>query len=328
MIITRTPFRVSFFGGGTDFPAWHKENGGAVLSTTVDKYCYITCRKLPPFFEHKHRIIYSKYEHVNEIDEINHPAVRETFRYMGVKEGLEVHHDADLPAMSGLGSSSSFTVALLHALHALQGKMVTKKHLALEAIHIEQNMIKETVGSQDQMAVAFGGLNKISFSGDRNIEVSPVTIGKERLQLFHDHLSMFFTGFPRIASRIEADKINQLPNKKEELIAMCKMVDEAINILNGEGDLTDFGKLLHEGWKLKKNLSEKVSTNYIDFIYENAIKNGAIGGKILGAGGGGFILFFVKPEDRERLKKALNFLLHVPFRFDTLGSQVVYYSEM
>src|SRR3990172_6629455 len=188
MIISRTPFRISFFGGGTDFPAWYKENGGSVLSTTIDKYCYISCRKLPPFFEYKHRIVYSRYEQVNEIDEIIHPAVRETFRYAKIEEGLEIHHDSDLPARSGLSSSSAFTIGLLHALHALQGKMITKKRLALEAIHIEQEMIKENVGSQDQVAVAFGGLNKISFCGDHNIEVRPVTISEKRLQQFQSHL--------------------------------------------------------------------------------------------------------------------------------------------
>jgi len=327
MIISRTPFRISFFGGGTDFPVWYKENCGAVLSTTIDKYCYISCRRLPPFFEHKHRVVYSRIEHVSEIDEIIHPAVRETFRFMDIKEGLEIHHDGDLPARTGLGSSSAFTVGLLHALYALKGKMVTKRRLALEAIHIEQEMIKENVGSQDQVAAAFGGFNKISFSGDHNIEVNPIIIGQTRLQQFQDHLMLFFTGFSRTASKIEADKIRQLSKKNSELKAMCELVDEAINILSGAGELLEFGKLLHETWKLKKSLSDKVSNTFIDHIYEIAEKNGVIGGKILGAGGGGFILLFVKPEYRDRLKEALNFLLHVPFRFDTLGSQIIYYSE-
>lgn len=328
MIISRTPFRISFFGGGTDFPEWYRENGGAVLSTTIDKYCYISCRKLPPFFEYKHRIVYSKYEHVSEIDEIVHPAVRETFRFMNVGEGLEIHHDGDLPARSGLGSSSSFTVGLLHALYALQGKMVTKKRLALEAINIEQDMIKENVGSQDQVAVAVGGLNKINFSGSHNIEINPITINKSRLDKFQDHLLLFFTGFSRSASKIEAEKMKHISKKKSELTAMCSMVDEAIDILNGpDEDLPDFGRLLHENWKLKKSLSDNVSTNYIDYVYDTAMKSGAVGGKILGAGGGGFILFFVKPDDRDRVKEALSFLLHVPFRFDSLGSQIIYYTE-
>lgn len=327
MIISRTPFRISFFGGGTDYPAWYKENSGAVLSTTIDKYCYISCRHLPPFFEFKHRIVYSKYEHINEIDEIVHPAVREVFRFMNVADGLEIHHDGDLPARSGLGSSSSFTVGLLHTLYALQGKMVTKKRLALEAIHIEQDMIKENVGSQDQVIVAFGGLNKIEFSGNHIIEVRPVTISDSRLQEFQEHLMLFFTGFTRIASEIAKDKILKIPHKKKELQELRGMVDEGVNILNGDKGLLEFGKLLHESWKVKKSLSEKVSNNHIDDIYEKAINSGAIGGKILGAGGGGFILFFVRPEDRERLKNALSPMLFVPFRFDSTGSQIIFYSQ-
>jgi D-glycero-alpha-D-manno-heptose-7-phosphate kinase len=246
---------------------------------------------------------------------------------MNINEGLEIHHDGDLPAKSGLGSSSAFTVGLLHALYALKGKMVTKKRLALEAVHIEQEMIKEHVGSQDQVAVAFGGFNKITFSDQHNIEVNPIILSKTKFQQFQDHLILFFTGFSRFASEIEGEKIKQLSNKKSELVSMLNMVEEAINILNGEGDITDFGRLLHESWKLKKSLSDKVSTAHIDDIYETGIKNCAIGGKLLGAGGGGFMLFFVKPKDRDRLREALGHLLHVPFRFDTLGSQIIYYSE-
>jgi len=327
MIISRTPFRISFFGGGTDYPVWYKENGGSVLSTTIDKYCYITCRRLPPFFEYRHRIIYSKYEQVNKINEINHPAVRETFRYMRIAEGLEIHHDGDLPARTGLGSSSSFTVGLLHALYALKGKIVTKRQLALDAIHIEQEMIKENVGSQDQVAVAFGGFNKITFSGNHNIEVAPITIGQARLKGFQNHLMLFFTGFSRLASKIEAGKMKQISKKKNELRMLNSMVEEAIKILADEGKIVDFGKLLHESWKIKKCLSNKVSNACIDDIYIKAIKAGAMGGKILGAGGGGFILFFVNPEDRPRLAKALRSLLYVPFHFDTTGSQIIYYSQ-
>lgn len=327
MIIVRTPFRISFFGGGTDFPYWYKENIGAVLSTTIDKFCYISCRRLPPFFEYKHRIVYSRQESVNETDEIIHPAAREVFRFMNIAEGLEIHHDGDLPARTGLGSSSAFTVGLLHALHAFKGKIVTKRRLALEAIHVEQDMIKENVGSQDQVAVAFGGLNKIAFSGNHEIEVAPITINQARLQDFQSHLMLFFTGFTRLASEIEGDKMKQILNKKKELTTLHSMVDEAINILNEDNDLTDFGKLLHESWILKKRLSDKVSNSHVDDIYKTALKNGAIGGKILGAGGGGFMLFFVKPNDRDKLRETLAHLLHVPFRFDMTGSQVVYYSE-
>lgn len=329
MIISRTPFRISFFGGGTDFPAWYKENGGAVLSTTIDKYCYISCRRLPPFFDYKHRIIYSKHEEVANIDEIIHPAVRETFRFIGVEEGAEIHHVGDLPARTGLGSSSSFTVGLLHALYALKGKIVTKKKLALEAIHIEQEMIKENVGSQDQVAVAFGGFNKITFNGNHNINVMPITLSHERLLFLQDHLMLFFTGFSRYASDIEEGKLKHIKEnkKRDELKVMHGMVDDAISLLNSDKELLDFGRMLHESWILKKSLSDKVSNNHIDAIYETAMKNGALGGKILGAGGGGFILFFIEPRDRDRLRNAFGKLLYVPFRFDTSGSQIIFYSE-
>lgn len=325
MVISKTPFRISFFGGGTDYPAWYKENGGTVLATTINKYCYITCRYLPPFFEHKHRIVYSQYEHVNEIDEINHPAVREVFRFMNIKDGLEIHHDGDLPARSGLGSSSAFTVGLLHALYALSGKMATKRRLMLDAIHVEQEMIKENVGSQDQAITAFGGLNKIEFSGCHNIEVRPITAGFKRLEELQSHLMLFFTRITRIASDIASDKISQIPNKNSELRLMHDMVDEAITILSEDRDISEFGKLLHESWEAKKKLSSKVSNSIIDDIYSKARKSGAIGGKLLGAGGGGFMLFFVKPEMQLKVKETLKDLLHVPFRFDTLGSQIIYY---
>ncbi len=329
MIITRTPFRISFLGGGTDFPAWYRENGGAVISTTINKYSYVHCRKLPPFFDYKHKIVFfSKQETFNEIKEIQHPAVRETYNFMNVNEGLLMQHDADLPSHSGLASSSAFTVGLLHALYALQGKIVTKKRLALEAIHIEQEMINEAVGSQDQVAVAFGGLNRIDFSSNHNIEVTPIPIGETKCQFFQDHLMLFFTGFARFAAEIEQDKLKNLNNRFKELKSIHSMVDSAVDILNGsEENLDDFGKLLHETWLTKKSLSNKVSNSNIDNIYETALKAGALGGKILGAGGGGFILFYTKPEFRESIKKALNKLLFVPFRFDTLGSQVIYYSE-
>jgi D-glycero-alpha-D-manno-heptose-7-phosphate kinase len=327
VIISRTPFRISFFGGGTDLPDWYRENGGAVLSTTIDKYCYISLRRLPPFFEYKTRIAYSKTELVGSVDEILHPAVRETFRFMNIDEGLEIHHDGDLPARTGLGSSSAFTVGLLHALYALKGKIASKKRLAMEAIHIEQEMIKENVGSQDQVAAAFGGLNKITFNGNHNIEVTPITITQERYRQFQDHLMLFFTGFTRFASDIEGDKIKQIQNKTCELKGMHEMVDEAIAILNSESDIAAFGKVLHENWKLKKCLSDMVSNSYIDDVYLTAMNNGALGGKILGAGGGGFILFFVRPDERERLRQSLGHLLHVPFRFDTTGSQIIFYSE-
>lgn len=329
MIITRTPFRISFFGGGTDFPAWYRENGGTVLSTSIDKYCYVSLRRLPPFFEDKHKIVFfSKQEAFNELDEIEHPAVRETYRFMDVQDGLVMQHDGDLPSHSGLGSSSAFTVGLLHALYALNGKMVTKKRLAMEAIHIEQNMIKEAVGSQDQVATAFGGLNKILFSAQDNIEIKPFVITAEKSAYLQSCLMLFFTGFARFAVEIEQDKLRQLDKKKHELSLMMSIVDAAGDILDGDlSGYDDFGALLHESWLLKKRLSHKVSTDQIDAIYAKAMRSGALGGKILGAGGGGFILFFVRPENREQLQHDLSPLLHVPFRFDTLGSQIIYFTE-
>lgn len=324
MIISRTPFRISFFGGGTDYPVWYRENGGAVLGTTINKYCYISCRYLPPFFEHKHRIVYSQTELVQDVREIRHPSVRETLSYLGFNEGLEVHHDGDLPARSGLGSSSSFTVGLLHALQVLKGKIPEKMQLAHEAIYVEQELIKENVGSQDQTFAAFGGFNRIDFSRD-DIRVHPLVLPPERMGLLQDHLMLFFTGFSRTASQVAAEQIAQTPNKGRELTQMHQMVDEAMRILDQDSDLDDFGRLLHESWQLKRSLTSKISTPYIDYVYETAMSAGATGGKILGAGGAGFILFFAAPELQPRVSEALHGLLHVPFRFENRGSQIIFY---
>jgi len=325
MIISRTPYRVSFFGGGTDYTAWYRENGGAVLATTIDKYCYISCRYLPPFFEHKHRIVYSQIELVNGLDEIRHPSVREVLKYLEIKQGVEIHHNGDLPSRSGLGSSSSFTVGLLNALYALKEGMPTKEQLAQDAIYVEQKLLCENVGSQDQVMAATGGFNRVDFS-ENGFQVKPITIDKEKLRALQGHLMLFFTGVSRTASQIAGEQIKQIPNKKLELTKMHKMVDEGINILNSNTDLNDFGRLLHESWMLKRSLSEKVSTLYVDFIYDKALKAGATGGKILGAGGGGFILFFIKPEFQDNLKEALPGLLNIPFQFENSGSQIIYYS--
>lgn len=325
MIITRTPFRISFFGGGTDYPAWYKENGGAVLSASINKYCYITCRYLPPFFKYKHRIVYSQNEFINKIDDINHPSARETMRFFNVDKGLEIHHDGDLPARSGLGSSSSFTVGLVHALSSLKGEIKTKHQLALDAIHIEQNLIKENVGSQDQTAVAFGGLNRIDFGGTREISIQPIILRPTRLNSFQDHLMLFYTGLSRNASKIAKEQIKNIKNRNAELKIMRELVDEGEAILtNNKKSLDEFGKLLNEGWKIKKSLSSKITTPHIDDIYKAGIQTGALGGKLLGAGGGGFILFFAKPEMQEKIKSKLKNLLYVPFRFDHLGSQIIY----
>jgi D-glycero-alpha-D-manno-heptose-7-phosphate kinase len=326
MIITRTPFRISFFGGGTDYPAWYREHGGAVLATTIDKYCYISCRKLPPFFTHKHRIVYSKIENVNRLEDIEHPSARAVMRWMRVNDGLEIHHDGDLPARSGLGSSSAFTVGLLHALHALNGNMVSQEQLAREAIHIEQDEIGENVGSQDQVSAAHGGFNKIEFNADGSIDTIPVIIPKARKEELQDHLMFCFTGFSRIADTIAKSKIDNFMNRVNELTLMRQMVDDALGILSSETvPITDFGKLLHENWQYKRSLSDKVSTSEIDQIYDVAMKTGALGGKILGAGGGGFMLIFATPDRHKAIREALNKLVHVSFKFDDSGSKVVLY---
>lgn len=327
MIISRTPYRISFFGGGTDYAEWYKEHGGAVLATTINKYSYITCRYLPPFFEHKYRIVWSKSELTQNISEIQHPSVRETLKFMGINRGVEIHHVGDLPARTGLGSSSSFTVGLTHALYALNGKMVTKRHLALDAIHIEREILKENVGAQDQTSAAFGGFNKIDFGGEQQILVHPITLSPKKCQNLQDHLMLFFTGFSRTASEIAGEQIKQTPHKKNELHKMREMVDEAINILNGgESDIRDFGRLLHENWMIKRSLTDKISTPQIDKIYNDALEAGALGGKLLGAGGGGFILFFVEPEFQPAIKEKLKKLLYVPFKFENIGSQIIYYA--
>lgn len=327
MIITRTPFRISFFGGGTDYPVWYNEHGGAVLSTTIDKYCYINCRYLPPFFDMKYLIRYSRREETKTIDEIVHPSVRTCLQYLDMKNGIELLHTGDIPARSGIGSSSSFTVGLLSSLYALKGKITTKRQLARDAIHIEQSLIGENVGSQDQVAAAFGGLNKIEFGGERNFYVHPLTFSSDKVNAFQDHLMLFFTGFSRNSSDIAGEQIKNTANKRTELHTMHQMVQHAIDILNGDVcGLQDFGKLLHESWMLKRSLTRLISTSQVDEIYETARKAGALGGKLLGAGGGGFILLFVPPECQERVKESLNNFLYVPFRFENLGSQVVLYS--
>lgn len=326
MIATRTPFRISFFGGGTDYPKWYREHGGAVLSTTINKYCYITCRLLPPFFEHKHRIVYSKIENVREIDQIQHPAVRAVLGWAGIQKGLEIHHDGDLPARSGLGSSSSFTVGLVHALNALNGTYISKEELAKNAIHIEQNIILENVGSQDQLSAAFGGFNHIVFRQNDSFEVSPILISPERLEELQSNLLLCFTGFSRIASEVAKSQIENFKNREKELKAMKEMVNEAIDILHSPNvPIEEFGKLLHQNWMYKRGLSDRVTTHEIDDIYETALGAGAIGGKILGAGGGGFLLLFAKPELHNQIRESLQNLVHVPFKFENSGSRVVLY---
>ena len=327
MIISRTPFRISFFGGGTDYPAWYRENGGTVLSTTINKYCYLSCRVLPPFFKYRYRIVYSKQEMINKISEINHPSVRETVNFFNYKDGLEIHHQADLPARSGLGSSSAFTVGLINALGGLGGEIRNKRQLALDAIHIEQNLIKENVVSQDQTAAAFGGFNKIEFGGPNEIAVQPIIISEQRLNEFQGKLMLFFTDFSRDASIIAKNWIKNTPGNKENLSAMNAMVDKSIGILTGKKNMDDFGKMLDESWKIKRKLANGITNSEIDEIYKTGIRAGAIGGKLLGAGGGGFMLFYADPEVQPKIREKLKKFLYVPFRFEYLGSQIVYYSS-
>lgn len=271
--------------------------------------------------------MWSAIELVKDTSEIQHPSVRETLKFLEVQRGVELHHDGDVPARTGLGSSSSFTVGLLHAIYGLKGIMVSKLRLALDAIHIEQERLKENVGSQDQTIAAFGGFNRIDFSGENDIRVSPIMLPGERFALLQEHLLLFYTGLSRNASEIARDQIRATPYKKQELKAMYQMVGEAINILAGCNDLIEFGELLHESWQLKRSLTDKISTPYIDEVYDTARKSGAIGGKLLGSGGGGFLLLFVKPRDQAEVKKALGQLLHVPFGFEKSGSQVIFYES-
>jgi len=326
MIISRTPFRVSLFGGGTDYPTWFREHGGAVLGLAIDKYCYITLRRLPPFFAHRSRIVYSQVELVNAVSEIRHPAVRAVLSDQGVNEGLEIHHDADLPARSGLGSSSSFTVGLLNALHALRSQMIAKRDLACEAIRIEQEVLKEQVGSQDQMWAAYGGFNRFEFFRDGTFAVSPMMLSLERRQELNRSLMLFFTGFSRFATDFAKDQVNNIPNRRSQLMAIRRMVDSAVDILQDEkAPLRELGELLHESWRLKRELADTVSNPQIDEIYDAARDAGAIGGKLLGAGGGGFIIFYVEEAAREKVRERLKNLIHVSVGIDNDGSKIVLY---
>jgi D-glycero-alpha-D-manno-heptose-7-phosphate kinase len=323
MIISRTPFRVSFFGGGTDYPAWLEGHPGAVLATTIDKYCYITARYLPPFFEHRSRIIYSQMEHVQAIDDIDHPSVRETLRFLDVVKGVEIHHDGDLPARTGLGSSSAFTVGLLNALYTLKGIAPAKDRLAAEAIHIEQTMIRENVGCQDQVLAAHGGFTHIGFGPGGSFVRTAIKLSPANLAAFQDHQMLFFTGISRIASEIAAEQVANIPRRTRELEAMHAMVGEALRRLEA-ADLKGFGRLLDESWQFKRSLSQRISTPAIDAIYARAMAAGALGGKILGAGGGGFVLIFAAPAAKPAVRRALKGLLEIPFKFETEGTQIIF----
>ncbi|RMG48823.1 MAG: kinase [Acidobacteria bacterium] len=327
MIISRTPFRVSFFGGGTDYPAWYRRHGGAVLAAAIDKYCYLTCRYLPPFFDHRYRCVYSKIESVQNIEDIEHPAIRAVLGYLGIDQGLEIHHDGDLPARSGMGSSSAFTVGLLHALHALRGEMLSSHQLALEAIHVEQEVIRETVGSQDQITAAYGGFNHIIFRENGDFEVHPVTISAERMRELNAHLLLLYTGIKRTASDIASSFVTRIDERRRQLRIMADLVREALTVLTGSGGLEAFGELLHEAWLVKRSLSNAVSNERVDSLYERARRAGAIGGKLTGAGGGGFLVLFAPPERHERIRAELANLIHVPFSFDRSGSQIIFFDH-
>ena len=326
MIISRTPFRVSLFGGGSDYPAWFRQNGGSVMGFAIDKYCYITLRTLPPFFAHRHRIAYSKVETVDEISEIQHPAVRAVLSEFNINTGIEIHHDGDLPARSGMGSSSSFTVGLIHTLMAKQGRMATKRQLALEAIRIEQTVIAENVGSQDQIWAAYGGFNRIDFHRDDSFDVTPLIVPSERRKQLLGSMMLMFTGFSRYADKIAAKQIANLGNREAHIRKMVGMVDEAVAILADDGEpLARIGRLLHDSWRLKRELADAVTTPEIDAIYDAAMDAGAVGGKLLGAGGGGFMLFYVEPENQAKVRERLNTLIHVDFDIDNSGSKIVVY---
>jgi D-glycero-alpha-D-manno-heptose-7-phosphate kinase len=325
MVITSTPLRISFFGGGTDYPVWYRQYGGSVLATTINKCCYITCRRLPPFFEYHSRISYTKVENVRRNDAIEHPSVRGCLQFLGIDEGLEIQHVADLPARTGLGTSSAFTVGLLLGLYALQDRMRDKRALAADAIHVEQELLQEAVGAQDQVSAAYGGFNRINFHTDDSIEVKRVLTAPSRLAELEQHLALYFTGFARTASEIAQEQVRMTPQRKHELNNMLQLVNEAESIVTTSGSLDEFGRLLHESWKIKRSLTQRITNASIDEIYEAGITAGALGGKLLGAGGGGFMLFFVPPERRQDLRERLKKLLCVPFSFSNRGSSVVVY---
>ncbi len=324
MLISKTPFRISFFGGGTDYPAWYTKEGGVVLSTTIDKYCYLNCRFLPPYFNIKHRIVWSHIETVMSIKEILHPAVREGLHFLGFDDsmGLEIHHQGDLPARAGMGSSSAFAVGLINALTNLKGTSIEKKSLALKAIELERDILKEHVGSQDQVAAAYGGLNLILFDRQGDFRVEPMALSTTRSSSLESHLMLFYTGMNRMASEVAQGVIENIPHKKQTFLKIRNLVDQASTLLKGSGDLDDFGRLLHEGWNLKCDLSAAVTNARIDDIYQRALKHGALGGKLLGAGGAGFMVFYVPLGKQEEVKQALKDHLYVSFKFENHGSVV------
>lgn len=325
MIITKTPFRISFFGGGTDYHSFYKEYGGSVISSSFDKYCYVTVGHLPRFFDYSNQVIYSKIERTKTIEEIEHPLVRNAMKYLNMNE-LRIDYEADLPARSGLGTSSSFAVGLLLAFYALKGQFINKKELAEEAIHLERILCKENGGIQDQIAASYGGLNKIEFY-EGGFTVNPIIISSKRKKELNDNLMLFFTGFSRFSAELSAVQEKNISNKISLLKEMHSLVNEAHNILVSNVSLNEFGKLLDYTWKLKKSITDIISNDKIDSLYDKALKAGALGGKLLGAGGGGFILFYVEKDKQESVRKALEKLLYIPFEFENDGSKVLYFQD-
>lgn len=325
MIITKTPFRMSFFGGGTDMPDFFKEYGGAVLSTTFDKYCYVNVRHLPRFFDYSTELTYSKAERVNSIDDIQHPAIRNAMKLLDMHE-IRLTYEADLPARSGLGTSSSFAVGMLNAFYALKGKYADNKKLADEAIYLEREMCQEVGGWQDQIAASFGGFNRINFNAD-GYEILPIIISPERKKQLNENLMMFFTGFTRFSSDVQKANESGKADKTTQLKEMLSLVDDAERILTDKSvNLDEFGRLLDHTWKLKRQTGSAVSTNSIDELYEKGMQAGALGGKLLGAGGGGFLVFYVQPERQQAVKEAMKVLMHIPFKFENEGTKVIHYT--
>ena len=324
MLISKTPYRISFFGGGTDYPTWYLKNGGSVLSTTINKYIYISCRYLPPFFEHKYRIVWSQIETVKDINKIKHKTVKAMLKHLNIKSGLEIHYDGDLPARSGMGSSSVFVVGLMNALNSLKEKKINKKKLAINSINFEQKILKEIVGSQDQIAVTYGGFNKITFNTDGKFNVKPILIKKTTIGRLNKNLLLVYTGIKRTAHDIAKGYINKLQkSKRSHILTISNLAMEAEKALK-ENNLNDFGKLLHETWLEKKNLSNSITNSYIDDIYNKAIKNGALGGKLLGAGGGGFLLFYAPQHAQKKIIKDFKKLTTIPFNFTSEGSKIIF----
>lgn len=325
MIITKTPFRMSFFGGGTDMESFFMENGGAVLSTTFDKYCYVNVRHLPRFFDYSTELSYAKIERVTDVNDIQHPAIREAMKMLDMHE-IRLTYEADLPARSGLGTSSSFAVGMINAFYALKGKYADKKKLADAAIYLERELCKEVGGWQDQIAASYGGFNRINFNSD-GYEVLPLIINPERKRQLNNNLMMFFTGFTRFSSDVQKANASNKADKVNQLKEMLALVDEAEKVLvDKQSDLDEFGRLLDHTWRIKRKTGNTVSTNSIDELYDKGLKAGALGGKLLGAGGGGFLVFYVEPDKQEKVKKAMEDLLYIPFEFEDGGTRVIHYS--